>query len=110
MSRPTPTARPTPAASRAEVIARLRAHEAEMCALGVTRLHLFGSAARDELASDSDVDVFIDYASETFDYFKLCDLEDLLARILQRDVDVPTRLGLHPHLRPVIEASAIEVF
>jgi predicted nucleotidyltransferase len=43
--------------SRAEVLATLRTHEQEIRTAGVTRLSLFGSAARDEASPSSDVDL-----------------------------------------------------
>lgn len=101
-----------PVTSRAETIARLRAHEAEIRALGATALYLFGSAARDELGPESDVDLFIDYVRDptTFDYFKLCRMEDLVASTLAREIDLLTRYGIHPMLKDDIEASSVRVF
>ena len=40
-------------------IARLKAHEAELRAMGVVSLSLFGSTARGDARSDSDVDVAV---------------------------------------------------
>lgn len=100
-----------PAASRAEVIERLRAEEGAIRALGATALYLFGSAARDEMTADSDVDLYIDYPKdEGFDYFAYCDIEELSARALGRTVDLTTKYGLHPLLRDGIEAAAQRVF
>ena len=42
---------------RNAAIARLRAHEAELRAMGVSGLSLFGSVARGEAGPDSDVDL-----------------------------------------------------
>jgi uncharacterized protein len=103
--------RQKPVTSRAEVIERLRTHEAEFRAWGATSLALYSSAARDELSSESDVDLYIDYdRNGSFDYFKLCRLEDLASNLLWRDVDFGTRDGLHPCLRDDIEATSIKVF
>lgn len=100
-----------PAASRAEVIERLRAEETAIRALGATALYLFGSAARDDMRAESDVDLYIDYpADEGFDYFAFCDIEELSAKALGRPADLTTRCGLHPLLRERIEASAQRVF
>jgi hypothetical protein len=43
---------------RAEAIAKLKAHETELKQLGVEHLYLFGSTARDEASTNSDVDLF----------------------------------------------------
>ena len=42
---------------RDETIAKLREHEAELKALGVQHLYLFGSTARGEASEGSDVDL-----------------------------------------------------
>jgi predicted nucleotidyltransferase len=44
------------------VIRTIRAHESELRVLGVSLLWLFGSVARGDARSDSDVDVLIDIA------------------------------------------------
>ena len=100
-----------PAASRAEVIEWLRAEEAAIRALGATALYLFGSAARDEMTADSDVDLYFDYPRDDgFDYYALCDMERLAEAVTGREVDLATRYGLHPELRDRIESTAIKVF
>ena len=45
---------------RNAALVTLRANEAELKTLGVERLYLFGSVARDEVRVDSDVDLFFD--------------------------------------------------
>jgi uncharacterized protein len=79
--------------------------------LGATALFLFGSAARDELHADSDIDVFIDYDPEgPFSFVELVGLKDLLEATFNCEVDVTTRAGLHHRLKSSIEASSIQVF
>lgn len=79
--------------------------------LGATALYLFGSAARDEMRPDSDIDVFIDYDPEgPFSFVELIGLKDLLEAKFNCDVDVTTRAGLHHRLKSNIEASSIKVF
>ncbi len=45
---------------RNEVLAVLKAHEAELRARGVARVALFGSLARGEARPDSDVDLVVE--------------------------------------------------
>jgi uncharacterized protein len=92
------------------VIAKLKAHEAELKQLGVQRLYLFGSTARDEARDNSDVDLFFDYEEGSFGLFDLMDVQELAARILGRKADVMTRDSIHRVLRPAVEASALRVF
>jgi uncharacterized protein len=78
--------------------------------LGATALFLFGSAARDDMRPDSDIDVFIDYdPAGPFDFVALFGLKDLLEAKFNREVDVTTRAGLHPRLRERIEKSSVQV-
>ncbi|MBE7203549.1 MAG: nucleotidyltransferase family protein [Parafilimonas terrae] len=94
---------------RDDVIALLRASEAELRRSGVQHLWLFGSVARDEARDGSDVDLFVDPDYERFGFVELIRVEDRLSRDLGSAVDLTTRDGLHPHLRPAIEREAIQV-
>ena len=95
---------------RDDAIARLKAHEAELKRLGVRRLFLFGSTARNEAAPDSDVDLFFDYEKGKLGLFELMDVKEYTTHILDRQADIMTRDSLHRSLRPAIEASALRVF
>jgi len=96
---------------RDEAIARLKATEPALRALGVASLYLFGSHARDEARPDSDVDVFIDPASDMdFGFLGFMDAYETLQRAVGENVDYGTRKGLHPLLRPDIERDAVKVF
>ncbi len=75
---------------------------------GVTRLALFGSTARNEAHSDSDVDVLVafDGPASAGRYFGVqFYLEDLLGC----PVDLVTEKALRAELKPFIEREAIQV-
>jgi uncharacterized protein len=93
-----------------EVLGVLRRHEPEARALGVQALYLFGSTARDEAGADSDIDLFIDPDYARLGFVELFRLETRLSEALGRPVDLSTRKGLHPLIRPEIERNAIKVF
>lgn len=96
--------------TRDEVLATLKREEAAIRAIGATSLYLFGSAARDELEADSDIDVFFEYDQDSApDLFQICGLSRHLAGVLEREVDLCTRNGLHPRLRASIERESIRV-
>jgi len=95
---------------RAEAIARLKRHEAELKQLGVQHLFLFGSTARGEARPDSDVDLFFDYERGQFSLFDLMDVTRRTSDILGRPADMMTRDSLHKVLRRRIEAAATQVF
>jgi predicted nucleotidyltransferase len=98
------------AMNRQEAIGLLKRHEADLKRLGVERLYLFGSTARDEARDDSDVDLFFDYEKGKFGLFELMDVKSYAADLLGRPTDIMTRDSLHKILRPAIEASAMRVF
>jgi len=96
--------------NREQAIARLKRHEAELKALGVDHLYLFGSTARDEANEGSDVDLFFDHAKGRFGLYELIDVKERAASILGGRADIMTRASLHPALRKRIEDSAVLVF
>lgn len=95
---------------RAEAIAKLRKHEAELKKLGVKHLYMFGSTASDEAKPDSDVDLFLDHPEGSLGLYELMDVRERAAKILGCEADVTTRRSLHRVLRERIEASALQVF
>lgn len=100
--------RAEPAASRAEVIERVRACRPLLRELEVEGIALFGSAARDSLETASDIDILVRFKGRsTFDAFmgvKLA-LEDALGR----RVDLVTPAALKPGLARRIAAELVDV-
>lgn len=100
---------------RDEIISKLRAHEPELRAAGVTGLALFGSAARGEQRDNSDVDVVVKLSDEArgegFAYFgRLDTLNRRLAEILERPVDIVAEPIRKESLRQEIERDRIVAF
>lgn len=101
-------------ALRDVVVGRLRNHQAELRARGVTRLYLFGSVARGEARPESDIDLFFDHNPGLG--LEIVAIEDRIRAILaaaaapNTAVDITTRRSLHPLLRERIEADAVRVF
>ena len=96
---------------RAEVIAKLKTIEPQLRAHGIGALYLFGSHARDEAHEDSDVDVFVDPASDDFyDLEHFIGAHEALERACGHRVDYGTRKGLVKFYRPAIESEAIRIF
>jgi predicted nucleotidyltransferase len=95
---------------REQVMAALRANEAELHRFGVAHLYLFGSVAKEEARADSDIDLFFDTDNPRFSLIELVDVQECVSHILGAKSDVMTRASLHPMLRPAIEAEALRVF
>jgi len=97
--------------NRAIAIRNLKKHARAIKGMGATALYLFGSTARDEARSSSDLDLFIDYdPNKKFSLLELVGIKQFLEEKLAIEVDVTTRNSLHPMLRRDIEQSAVRVF
>ena len=71
------------------VIATLRTHEAELRQSGLRSLSLFGSVARGETETDSDIDLAAEFdPAARMDLLKLTALERRIAELLGSPVDL----------------------
>ena len=95
--------------TRQQAVERLIAAEPEIRALGVERLALFGSVARDEADSDSDVDVLVRFSSGAKTYGRFLALSELLEALFGRAVELVTLESLSPFLGPRILQEAQDV-
>lgn len=88
--------------TKQDILTVLQENGAQIKALGVKRLGLFGSFARGQQTSGSDVDLLVEFESgqKTFDNFMR--LSFLLEDLLQRRVELVTLEALSPHLGPHI--------
>lgn len=92
-------------------IARLKAHEAELRAMGVTGLSLFGSVARGEAGAASDVDVVADLDDETVrTLFDMAGVNHRLAEMLGAKVDLVSETGMKARFRERVEQDRVRVF
>ena len=97
--------------SRDEVIGKLRQHAPELQAEGVVRLSLFGSVARNEANSESDVDLMAEYDPERqLSLLDIVRLRNRLTDILGAKVDLAARNRIKPLIRRNVEADAINAF
>ncbi|OGI47445.1 MAG: DNA polymerase subunit beta [Candidatus Muproteobacteria bacterium RIFCSPHIGHO2_01_FULL_65_16] len=86
----------------------LAAHRAELGALGVRALSVFGSVARNEAGPQSDVDLLVEFEG-TADFDRYMDLKFYLEDLLGRRVDLVTRGALRPRLQQIVEREAVRV-
>lgn len=87
----------------------LKQHKSELTEQGVRALAIFGSVARNESTSKSDVDILIDFDSKR-GLFAFVDLKTYLEDILNCKVDLVTKNALHPALKTQILHEAKYVF
>lgn len=98
---------------RDELIKRLKEAEPALRQFGVSALYLFGSVARGEAAPGSDVDVFVDPASdEAFGFLNYMDAYEAIRRSVGEGIELgySTRDGLSPYIRGSVEREAIRIF
>ena len=95
--------------TKREIIDKLAPHMVELRQMGVSSLALFGSAARDESGTGSDLDLLIEF-DRTISLFHFLKVQHRLEEILEiPKVDLVERGALHSALRDHILAEAIDV-
>jgi len=93
------------------VIAVLRAHEAELKALGVRHAGLFGSVARGENGPKSDIDIAIDVSEAALpDVYAYVGLKRQIAELFEGEVDVVNTAYLKPGVSASARADMIYAF
>ncbi len=97
--------------SLSEALSTLRSHEAELRRLGVSHAAVFGSVARGDASTGSDIDVLIDLDSQSpVGLFEYARLKLYIAELLGGSADVVNRKTLKPLLRSAILNDAVNAF
>ena len=92
--------------NKAEVLRVIRGMRSELAErFTVKRIGIFGSFARGDEDSDSDVDILVELAEPTFDHYM--DVKFRLEEVLGRPVDLVMVDTVKPRLRPIIEREAV---
>jgi uncharacterized protein len=93
------------------ILDRLRQNESALRERGVRHAALFGSRARGDSRADSDTDIMIEIDPDAhisvYDYVAL---KDYIAGLFDGPVDVVSRDGLKPFVRPAATADALYAF
>ena len=101
--------RPVDQLGKDQVLETLRAHKATLAErFGVISISLFGSVARDQAGTSSDLDLLVRFdgpATSRAYYGVQFYLEDLFGR----RVDLVTDKALRPEFRPCVEREALDV-
>ena len=90
-----------------EIVAQ---HQAELKAMGVKSLALFGSVARDEAKPDSDVDFLVEFDDGQNDLFGFSRVRLYLQDILGCSVDMGSQGDLRTELRDRVLRDKINAF
>ena len=96
---------------RQEILTRLRENEAALRSRGVSHAALFGSRARGDDRPDSDIDIMIEVdLAAGIGVYEYVALKDYIAELFDGPVDVVSREGLKPYVRPAATTDAIYAF
>jgi len=94
-----------------EILAKLRENEAVLRAHGVSHAALFGSRARGDARPDSDIDIMVEFDPRAHvTVFNYAGLKEYIAGLFDGPVDVVSREGLKPYVRPAATTDAIYAF
>jgi predicted nucleotidyltransferase len=94
-----------------EILTTLRENEAALRARGVKHAALFGSCARGDNRPDSDIDIMVEFdPAAHVTVFNYAGLKDYIAGLFDDPVDVVSREGLKPYVRPAATTDAIYAF
>ncbi len=93
--------------TRSQALRILEANHEQLKRLGVEKIALYGSVARNEATAESDVDVLVELADEKLTLEGYMDVCFFLEELFGRRVDVTTFRSLKPHWRDYVLADAV---
>ena len=93
--------------TRELALCTLQASRQQLKRLGVEKIALYGSVARDEATPQSDVDVLVELADAFLTLEGYMDLCFYLEELFGRRVDVTTFRSIKPHMRDRVLADAV---
>ena len=83
---------------KASVLSELKRNKESLIRIGVSRIGLFGSIAREEDSPESDIDILVDFRPDAHKYRNFNDLCDILDESFGDSYDLVTVSGLSPHI------------
>ena len=90
--------------NRETVLQKLEEHRETIRGFGVKRLGLFGSCARGEATSGSDLDFVVELEKKSFDAYM--DLKDFLEELFGCKVDLVMKDAIKPRLKePILKET-----
>ncbi len=94
-----------------EAIRRLRRNREKLREYHVRHIAIFGSTARDQATSNSDVDVLVEFDPEAgVGFLTFVRLLDFLRDVMDARIDLATPAALRPEMRDGIISEAIRAF
>lgn len=91
--------------NKEQILTTLALHNDALRHYSVRRIGLFGSYARGEQTSRSDVDFLVQLERPTYDNFY--DLSVALERLFHKRIELVTDHALSPRMRPFVEKEVV---
>ena len=93
-----------------EVIKLLRENMGKLREFGVRKIGIFGSAARDELGDESDIDIVVEFEENRGGFEDFGGVVEFLENLFGKKVDILTPKGIESiRIKPVRERIKREV-
>ncbi len=93
--------------TREEILQKLRESRDKLRQFGVKRIGIFGSAVRDELREDGDIDVIVEFEEGKKNFDNFIELAFFLEELFDRKVDLITPQSVSPFVKPYIEKEVL---
>lgn len=88
--------------TKEDIISLLRQSKARLRSLGVKSIGLFGSFARGDSSSESDVDILVEFDQDKRTYDNFIDTCFFLDKLFNRKVEVVTTESISPYIEPYV--------
>ncbi|MEO6949047.1 MAG: nucleotidyltransferase family protein [Ginsengibacter sp.] len=89
--------------TKENIIATLKFHKNQLSEFGVRNIGLFGSYARNEQSSKSDIDLLVDFDPEKENFDNFMEVCNLIEEIFENQrVEIVTKNGLSKYIGPKI--------
>jgi uncharacterized protein len=90
------------ALEKTDIVSFLRNNIEKINSFGVQKIGLFGSFVKDEQGKNSDIDILVEFDSDSLTYENYINLALYLEDNLARRIDLVTRDSLSPYIGPHI--------
>ncbi len=94
--------------SKEYILSEMRQQKKELQNLGIVRIGLFGSYAREEQSEKSDIDILIEFEPEKENFDNYMSVYDILENVFRNEkIEIVTKNGLSPYIGPKILKEVI---